>query len=393
MSGKKTVTIHHANIVSDKGIIENGGIRFIGEKIVMIGPSNLEKEWGAISENEELIDAKGGWVLPGFIDVHVHGGFGADFMDADKEAYDTITKFHGKHGTTGILATTVTAPRENIYKVLSVASDYMKSKMPYAELLGVHLEGPFISRQWPGAQNPQFIVPPNEEWVKAWTAEFPGLVRIVTLAPECEGALQLIEWLKENGIVASCGHTDASYDQIQTAVEKGLKHAVHTFNAMTGLHHRAPGTVGAVLSDDRISAEIIADGHHIHPACITILAKLKTADNLLLITDAISAAGLGDGQYNLGGLQVTVQDGIARLTEGNSLAGSTLTMIDAFRFVVEKVGLSVEQASRLASGNPAKLLGLEQVTGSLAANKQADIILASPELQIEKVWVKGTEIR
>ncbi len=215
----------------------------------------------------------------------------------------------------------------------------------------------------------------------------------MTLAPETPGALDCIEWLDAHGIVASCGHTDASYEDIELAVSRGLKHAVHTFNAMTGLHHRKPGTAGAVLTDDRISAEVIADGHHVHFAAIKLLARMKPADRMLLITDAMSAAGLGDGEYDLGGLAVAVKDGVARLQQGGALAGSTLTMIDAFRFVVRQVGLSVEEASLMASGNPARLIGLGGSTGSLEAGKQADVLLLSEDLELQHVWVKGKRLQ
>ncbi len=245
------------------------------------------------------------------------------------------------------------------------------------------------SAKWPGAQNPSFIVDPQADWLDAWTEEFPGLIRMMTLAPERENALPLIRRLTDQGIVASAGHTDATYDQMVEATRYGLRHAVHTFNAMTGLHHRNPGVVGAVLTEEVINAEVIADGHHVHPAAIKLLTLAKRKDNLLLITDAMSAAGLGSGEYDLGGLPVIVDDGVARLKAGNTLAGSTLTMIQALRFMVERVGLSVEEASRLASHNPAKAIGCLEQTGTISEGKLADLLLVSPQLQIGRVWVEG----
>ncbi|CAK4824499.1 unnamed protein product [Aphanomyces euteiches] len=283
----------------------------------------------------------------------------------------------------------MTAPHEGISAVLSVVDDYMQGDMPYAQLLGVHLEGPFISPKFPGAQNPAFIVLPQVEWLQDWVKQHPAVIRLLTLAPEREGALPLISWLKAQGITVACGHTDASYDQIEAAVEQGLQHAVHTFNAMRVLHHREPGTVGAVLSDDRIYAEVIADGHHVHPACIKLLSKAKPQDKFLLVTDAMSATGLEEGIFELGGLKVVVKGGVARLLEGDSLAGSTLTMMDAFRFCVEKVGLSIPQVSQMASGNPAATLGLSKQMGSIAVGKQADLLLVSADLQLQNVWIKG----
>lgn len=389
MSYSDHAWIVNARIVTEEGIIDPGALHFRDGRIVWIGPV---EQTATLGGSEQLIDARGSWLLPGFIDVHVHGGHGGDFMEATEAAYDEITTFHGRNGTTSMLATTVTASKEAIGKVLAAAESYRNGEMPGARLIGVHLEGPFISPKWPGAQNPQFIVPPNLEWMKEWMGRYPGLIRLLTLAPETEGAFEVIEWVTGQGAVCAAGHTDADYDTILEAANRGLSHAVHTFNAMTPLHHRNPGTAGAVLTEDRICAEIIADGHHVHPACIQLLARMKTAENLLLITDAISAAGLGNGDYELGGLKVVVQDGVARLKEGNSLAGSTLTMIDAFRFVVNKVGLSVEEASRLASGNPARQLGISDSTGSIANGKLADLLLVTPDLRIERVWVAGNPI-
>jgi N-acetylglucosamine-6-phosphate deacetylase len=269
----------------------------------------------------------------------------------------------------------------------------LRGPMPYAQLLGVHLEGPFISAKWPGAQNPAHIVPPQLAWLADWTSRFPGLVKLQTLAPESEGALDYIEALTREGIVAALGHTDATFEQVQLAAQHGLTHAVHTFNAMRGLHHREPGTVGAVMGNPAIMAEVIADGHHVHPAAISLLAKLKGPDNLMLITDAISAAGLGSGDYRLGGLDVVVQDGVARLKEGDSLAGSTLTMFDAFRYAVRQAGISVAHASRMASGTPARRLGIDQVTGALQPGKQADVLLLDAQFELQRVWIRGRAIR
>ncbi|BFT70294.1 N-acetylglucosamine-6-phosphate deacetylase [Paenibacillus sp. P36] len=386
------LVITGARIVTEQGVIEQGVVHLKDGVIASVQSSSA---WNSSTADPaaETVDARGSWLLPGFIDVHVHGGYGADFMEASPETLDTITRFHAKNGTTAMLATTMTQTHEAIDRVLGEVSRYMQEPMPYAQLLGVHMEGPFISPKWAGAQDPKLMLPPQLSWLQDWHERFPQLVKQLTLAPEVEGALETIAWLRDRGIVAACGHTDASYADIQSAVGAGLSHAVHTFNAMKPLHHREPGTVGAVLTDDRISGEVIADGHHVHPAAIRLLVKAKQPDGLLLITDAMSAAGLGDGQYDLGGQAVTVQSGVARLTEGGALAGSTLTMIDALRFMVREVGVSVEEASRFASGNPARLLQLQASHGSIAQGKQADLLLVSPELELERVWIRGKELQ
>jgi N-acetylglucosamine-6-phosphate deacetylase len=390
-----TVRIRNARIAAHSGVIENGTLVIRSGKIDFVGPEDRLDETGSDERPDgvcEEVDAAGAWLIPGFVDVHVHGGFGCDFMEASREAFDTITGFHGRNGTTTMLATTVTAPLDSLERVLDATKSYLARPMPYAKLAGVHLEGPFISAKYPGAQNPRYIVPPNREWTERMIKEYPGLIRMVTLAPEIGGALDLIRLLADHGIVPAAGHTAAAYEEIQEAVSCGLRHAVHMFNAMRGLHHREPGTVGAVMSDPRISTELIADGYHVHPACISLMVRLKTDANLMLITDAIAAAGLEPGRYQLGGLDVDVQNGAARLAGTDTLAGSTLTMMDAFRYAVKQIGLDVPEASRLASSNPARLLGLDEQTGSIAPGKQADLLLISPELELQRVWVEGRTV-
>ncbi|MCK9861528.1 N-acetylglucosamine-6-phosphate deacetylase [Paenibacillus sp. ATY16] len=384
--GGNSLLIHNVKIVLEDRVTE-GSVSIKDGIIASVIEGKLET-----TGYDQVLDGQGAWLLPGFIDVHVHGGFGGDFMDANEESYDTITKFHASQGTTGMLATTVTASQEAIEAVFQATSAYMKKDMPYAPLLGVHLEGPFISLKWIGAQNPAFLSPPRIDWLEDWTARYPGILKLLTLAPENEGAIDAIKWLSDHNVVVACGHTDATFEVMTQAAEAGLTHAVHTYNAMRPLHHREPGTVGAVLTDDRIYAELIADGHHVHPGAIKLLASSKPEDKLILITDAISAAGRPDGLYDLGGLPVIVKDGVARLQEGN-LAGSSLTMINAFRYMLENSGLSVHEISRYASANPARQLGLFERTGSIAVGKQADLVLAEPDFgKVRSTWVNGRQV-
>ncbi|URN92469.1 MAG: N-acetylglucosamine-6-phosphate deacetylase [Candidatus Pristimantibacillus lignocellulolyticus] len=390
MDNIRALLITNANIVLPDRLIEDGWIYSCNGEIVAYGNSN-ESYNELIGEEAQKVDGKGGYVLPGFIDIHVHGGANHDFMTAKDEELDTITRFHMENGTTTMLATTVTASRDELTEVIDTVAKYERKPMPYAQLIGVHLEGPFVNPKWKGAQNDNFMVAPQLEWLDEWVQKYPGVVKIQTLAPEIEGAPQYIRALKDHGIVAACGHTDATFEEIEFAVEHGLSHAVHTFNAMRALHHREPGTVGAVMLNDNITAEVIADGHHVHPAAIKILLQAKGADLVVLVTDAMSAAGMPDGEYLLGVLPVIVEDGTARLKEGGSLAGSTLTMIKGFQYLIQEVGVSIIEASRIASLNPARVIGISQQYGSLEVGKRADLLLVDKGLSIDAVFIAGEQ--
>ncbi|MEK4196633.1 N-acetylglucosamine-6-phosphate deacetylase [Paenibacillus sp. FSL L8-0323] len=377
-------------VLTPQGLIEHGVIAVSGEQIHYAGDAAWLPEryahWPASGQATDLL-------IPGFVDVHVHGGAGHDFMYSDTESLNAITKFHSSQGTTTMLATTMTASKSAIDQVFSEVSAYRAAEMPYTQIAGMHLEGPFISPKWSGAQNPEHIVPANIEWLAQWENDYPGMIRQVTLAPEREGALEAILWLRKHGITAALGHTDASFEEVIAAADAGLNQAVHMFNAMTPLHHRKPGAAGAILFDKRIRAEIIADGIHVHPAAISILTRLKKENNLLLITDAMSATGLSDGEYTIGDLPVLVQDGIATLKDNPAaLAGSTLTMIRGFRYLIQEVGLSLEEASRAASLTPAASIGMERSIGSLEAGKRGDILRLDAEFNICGVWIGGRPI-
>lgn len=386
---KDSVQLLYGQVLTPDGFCADGVLAIQGKDIAYAGDvSGLPAELKQAAA--EVINQPDGYIIPGFIDIHVHGGNGEDFMDASKDVLDKITSFHSSQGTTSMLATTMTAPKAAIDHVLREVNDYRSQGMPYTKLVGAHLEGPFISPKWPGAQNPEHIVHANIDWLEEWVSTYPDLIRQVTLAPEREGALEAISWLSRHGIVAALGHTDATYEEVEAAVEAGLSHGVHTFNAMTGLHHRKPGVVGAMLGDDCLSCEIIADGIHVHPAAIRILARMKQDGNLILITDAMSATGMADGEYTLGDLPVVVENGIATLKSNrDSLAGSTLTMIKGFQLLVREVGLSIEQASRVGSLNPARKIGIDDRTGSLESGKLADVLVLSSDLELQGVWIQG----
>jgi len=387
MTRLSDVLITNARIVLPHAILENGWLLIQNGQIAATGTAG--EALPELSSEVYRVDGKGGYVLPGFIDIHVHGGAGVDFMTADDEELKAVTRFHMENGTTAMLATTVTASNEALTQVISRVASYKSKPMPYAQLLGVHLEGPFVNPKWKGAQDDVFMVKPQPQWLNDWVQKYPDTIKLQTLAPELEGAADYIRLLKQYGIVAACGHTDATFEEIEHAVEHGLSHAVHTFNAMRALHHREPGTVGAVLLNDSISGEIIADGEHVNPAAIKLLLKAKGVEHVVLVTDAISAAGMPDGDYTLGSLPVIVEQGTARLKEGGSLAGSTLTMIKGFKYLVNAVGASITEASRISSLNPARTLGISNEYGSIEVGKRADVLLLDENFNVSSVFIGG----
>jgi len=380
--------IHNVRVVLEQSILEIGWVVVQNDRITAIG--SADDELPQLPDDTIKLDGAGGYLVPGFIDIHVHGGAGEDFMTSKQEQLDTITSFHMEHGTTAMLATTVTGANEHLAAVLEEVQQYQQTSMPYAQLIGVHLEGPFVNPKWKGAQNESYMIKPQLSWLESWVEHYPGVIKMQTLAPEIDGAIPYIEALKAHGIVAACGHTDAKYEDVQKAAQHGLSHAVHTYNAMTGLHHREPGTVGAVLTTPSITAEIIADGEHVNPVAIKVLLLAKGADGVVLITDAMSAAGMPDGEYLLGELPVVVKNNVARLKDGGSLAGSTLTMIRGYKYLKEVVGVSIIEASRIASLNPAKVIGIDSKYGSIKEGKRADLLLLNEQLDIVSVMIGGT---
>ncbi|BCU82700.1 N-acetylglucosamine-6-phosphate deacetylase [Polycladomyces abyssicola] len=369
-------------VVLADGILDDGMVVFQGERILYVGP--YLEEYG----KRGLVQKTTGFIWPGLIDVHVHGAGGADVMDGTPSSLRTMAKTLARHGVTGFLATTMTMDRPRLERALANVAAEAPRMREGAEILGVHLEGPWICPRHRGAQNPAYISDPrpeDAEW--AWNAS-DGWLRWVTLAPERPGALELIQLFADRGVVVSAGHTGATYEEMQDAITAGVTHATHCFNAMTGLHHRQPGAVGAVLTDDRLTTEVIADGFHVHPAVIRLLAKVKDKDRLLLISDGIRAVGLPDGRYELGGLTVYAKEGKATLEDGG-LAGSLLTMDAAVRNIARYAHIPLWKAVRMASLVPAKKLGLDDRMGSLEIGKWANIVMTDENCRVLRVWVKG----
>ncbi len=345
----------------------------------------------AISDHEDVRDGEFGlYLAPGFIDVHVHGAGGADTMEGTSEAFDTISSSLAKTGTTAFLPTTMTGPADQIRQAVRAAKD-SSFRVTGAQILGVHLEGPFISPAAMGAQDPAHARLPSVEAFKSLAAEDEDFITTVTLAPELNGSADLIGYLRAHGINAAMGHTAATCDEALAAIDQGINHATHLYNTMPVFHHRAPGAVGAVFESD-ITAEIIADGIHVAWSAQRVAFKVKGIDRMLLVTDAMMAAGRGDGHYTLGGQAVTVQNKEARLASG-ALAGSVLTMDQAVRNVLSHSNLPLYDVIRMATWNPALFCGVGKNKGRIADGYDADLILFDEAIRIEAVYIKGRRVR
>lgn len=379
--------VYKGKLVLEDRVIEQGVLAISGEQIVYAGP---ESEYSYLG-NEEIVDYSSYWLSPGFIDIHVHGGVGFDVMDGTEEALVSISRGLASFGVTGFLPTTMTAPLPDIQHVLELIRETKTKQLTGAQILGVHLEGPWISHEYKGAQNEKYITNPTPEKVAEILNWLGDLAAVVTIAPEIPGALEAIRTLTDRGIICSIGHTNATHEQVTRAHEQGASHFTHAFNAMKGLHHREPGVVGALMGIKDMTCDVIADLVHSHACTLDILYQLKGREKLLLISDGMQAVGLPDGEYSLGGQAVYVRQCIARLAD-QTLAGSTLSLNRAVHNMVETIGLSLPDAVYMASMAPAKKLGIDQQKGSLKAGKDADITVLTPEFQVVETLVKGMTI-
>lgn len=372
-------------VLSDR-VVANGLLKVEAGKIAGLWDLELAP---APSHDPRETTVFDGFLAPGFVDLHVHGGGGADFMDGDPEAVATITATHARYGTTGLLATTLAAPEAAIIRAVKAVKAAPKRG---AQVLGFHVEGPFVNPKMKGAQDGRHVRPATVGEVDRWLAAGePGDHWHVTLAPEMAGAAESIRHLVSRGAVVSAGHTDCTYAQLKAATEAGLKHVTHLYNAMRGLHHREPGTVGGALTLPDITVELIADGIHVHPAALAVAVNARGADRVILVTDAMRAAGMPDGESRLGELKATVKNGEARLEDG-TLAGSVLTMAGAVRNMVRLVGLPLHTAVAMAALNPARRHGLESRKGSLTVGLDADLVVLDRNLEVAATIVAGERV-
>lgn len=385
MEKRKKIIILNGIIITPFQFLENKAILIEKGKIKKI----CKKEKVGSLEETDIIDAKGGFIAPGFIDIHVHGGGGADIMDGEYEAVKKVASTQSHFGTTAFLPTTMTMSKSKIMKSLKSVNEAFKKGTGSAEILGINLEGPYINPEKKGAQSEKYIrKASNNEFLK-FKQVSGNLIRLVDLAPELPGSINFISWLHQQGIIVSVGHSNATFEQMQESIGVGLTHVTHIFNAMSGINHREPGVAGAALTSSRLTVELIADGIHVHPAVMKILTKTKDIGKIILITDGIRAVNMPDGTYDLGGHEVTVFKDQARLKDG-TLAGSILTLDKAVRNMISKVGISLIEAIQMVTINPSRFLGVEEKKGSLEQGKDADIVILDKELEVEITIVQGS---
>lgn len=344
-----------------------------------------------IESDDEVIDAEGCFAIPGLIDLHFHGCMGADFCDGTREAIEKIAQYEASVGVTAIAPATMTLPVEELEKILKNAAEYRENPSKGADLLGINMEGPFISPVKKGAQDERNICPCDTAVCQRFLDASKGLVKFVGIAPEeGEGSLEFIRQMKGN-VHVSLAHTNADYAQAKAAFDAGADHAVHLYNAMPAFTHRAPGVVGAVSDSKHVMAEIICDGVHIHPSVVRATFRMMGKDRMILISDSMRATGMPDGQYTLGGLDVKVVGNQATLVSDGALAGSVTNLMDCMRTAVRKMGIPLETAVACATINPAKSLGEYEHYGSISKGKKADVVLLDEDLNLKMV-IKDGEI-
>ncbi|QNK49872.1 N-acetylglucosamine-6-phosphate deacetylase [Brevibacterium sp. PAMC23299] len=382
----KTFIINNLMVHSEKETYKNGYIKVVDGKIAEVGPGSQYKQ----DDDAKVITLSPDYqVIPGAIDIHIHGASNSDAMDATHDALSTMAKTLPKEGTTSFLATTMTQSTQAIESALLNAGKYIENQtQENAEIVGVHLEGPFISPARKGAQPEDYIVDPDVTLFKRWQEMAENQIKLVTLAPEQPNGLDLAAHLRGTGVVASIGHSDATYDQIDEAIQAGTTHVTHLYNGMRGLHHREPGVLGAAYLRDELYVELIADGIHCRPEMIKLAYDQITSERMILITDSLRAKWLEKGTYDLGGQPVNVDETKATLSDG-TLAGSILKMNDAIKNTMEYTGCSMTDIIKMTAENPAKQLRIFDRKGSIQVGKDADLVILNDRLDVEMTFCRG----
>ncbi|WP_036328405.1 N-acetylglucosamine-6-phosphate deacetylase [Microbispora sp. ATCC PTA-5024] len=377
--GPMSVTLSDARVVTPDGV-HDGWLTIEDGRITHVGSGRAP---GA------GLSLGGRTIVPGFVDIHTHGGAGGSYPDGDPESAAAVAAFHLGRGSTTAMASLVTAAPETLARAASALADLCEQGL----VAGIHFEGPYISKARCGAHNPALLRDPDRGEFRELVRAGRGHVRMITIAAELPNAIDVIRDAAAEGVVAAVGHSDATYEQTLAGVEAGATVATHLYNAMPALNHREPGPIAALLQDERVTVELINDGVHVHPAMLRLAMHAAGASRTALITDAMAAAGMGDGRYPLGPMTVNVENGVARLAEGGAIAGSTLTMDVAFRRTVREVGLSLVDAALMASLTPARVLGLDGEIGSISVGKHADLVVLDDDLNVDGVMKRGAWVR
>jgi N-acetylglucosamine-6-phosphate deacetylase len=372
-----------ARVVAGSRVLDPGSVVVRDDRIVAVGE-------GAPPGDGPVLDLGGRWLLPGYIDLHVHGGGGGSLSGADPAGHRTAAEFHGRHGTTSLLAGTVSSSPDHLAAAIGALRETLREPGDGARIAGINMEGPYLSVECRGAHDPQLVRDPDLDEFARLVKLADGALRVVTVAPERPGADELIAAVQAAGAVVSLGHTATPYDVALAAVDRGAALVTHMFNGMHPMHHRAPGMVAAGLVARDLTCELIADGMHVHPGAARALVEAKGIDRIALITDCMHAAGLPEGDYDMGeGRIITVADGLAKVKGTDTIAGSTLTMERAVQNIVRFAGVTVPEASRMASANQARLLGLPGLTGRIVTGGLADLVVLDDDLAVQATMVGG----
>ena len=385
--------VHGATLVLPDRICIGGMIWQDGIlKEIFTEASPIQQSWEEDLKGTTVWDMEGDLVIPGLIDTHVHGAGGYDVMDGTPESLQTLAEALLKEGTTAFLPTTMSCSPEQLQRVVHNVADFHRGHLRGAESLGLHLEGPFLAVEFRGAQATNLIWEGAKEgsvqFLTNLLSEFPNLVKILTFAPERTDGRALAEVCAAHGVIPSAGHTAANYAQMEQAVQWGVRHITHAFNAMPGIHHRNPGLLTKALLDETITMEIIADGVHIHPAVIELVLRNKSPERVCLISDGTRAVGMPDGEYELGGQKTIVRQGMAQLEDG-TIAGSAYPLRQGLKTLVQTLQYPLPKAVSYVTINPAKLLGIDHRVGSLELHKEATFIRLSQDFEIKQVWLRG----